>query len=119
MFRALQIASERGFKDLKIRSDCNGMRRRLKLNYDRKRFPFDGGLERRILELAAEFDRVHFAYVPRRKNQRAHNLARRSRGLPPRTESWMPNDLYAGGVDDFPHMHSSWNLNSEPRTLFR
>src|SRR5438046_2840353 len=43
-FRALQIASERGFKDLKIRSDCNGMRRRLKLNYDRKRFQPDEGL---------------------------------------------------------------------------
>ena len=83
VFRALQVASERGFRDLKIRSDCNGMRRRLKLKYDRKRFPSDGGLDGRILELAAEFDRVHFAYVPRRKNQRAHNLARCGRGLPP------------------------------------
>jgi ribonuclease HI len=35
VLRALQIASERGFRDLKIRSDYNAMRRRLRRNYDR------------------------------------------------------------------------------------
>lgn len=86
VLRALQVASERGFRDLKIRSDYNAMRRRLRRNYDRKRFQPREDLDRKILELAAEFDRIHFGFVPRRKNQRAHILARRARNLPPRTE---------------------------------
>lgn len=64
--------------DLTIRSDCkNAMRRRLRQNYEGKRFQPRADLDERILELAAGFDRIHFAFVPRRKNQRAHNLARR------------------------------------------
>jgi len=86
VLRALQVAFERGFRDLKIRSDYNAMRRRLRRNYDRKEFQPREGLDGRILELAAEFDRIHFGFVPRRKNQRAHILARRARSLPPRTE---------------------------------
>jgi ribonuclease HI len=86
VLRALQIASERGFRDLKIRSDYNAMRRRLRQHYEGKRSQPRADLDERILELAAGFDRIHFAYVPRRKNQRAHTLARRARSLPPRTE---------------------------------
>lgn len=86
VLRALQVASERGFRDLKIRSDYNAMRRRLRRNYEGKRCQPREGLDGRILELAAEFDRIHFAFVPRRKNQRAHELARLGRRLPPRAE---------------------------------
>ena len=86
VLRALQVASERGFRDLKIRSDYNAMRRRLRRNYEGKGFQAHADLDKRILELAAEFDRIHFAYVPRRKNQRAHQLARLGRRLSPRTE---------------------------------
>ena len=82
VLRALHVALERGFRDLRIRSDYNAMRRRLKKNYNKNLIPLDDELDRRILELAAEFDRVHFGYIPRRKNQRAHSLARRGRGLP-------------------------------------
>jgi len=99
VLRALQIASERGFRDLKIRSDYNAMRRRLRRSYDGKARP-RGDLDERILELAAEFDRVHFAWVPRRKNQRAHFLARRARSLPTRTE---PAESCAGTVSNFSH----------------
>lgn len=99
VLRALQIASERGFRDLKIRSDYNAMRRRLRENYAKKVQPRED-LDGRIFELAAEFDRIHFAYVPRRKNQRAHTLARRARSLPPRTE---PGESYVGTVSNFPN----------------
>jgi ribonuclease HI len=84
VLRALQVASERGFSDLKIRSDYNGMRRRLRQSYDGKGFQSPEDLDRRILELAAEFDRIHFGFVSKRKNQRAHILARLGRRLPPR-----------------------------------
>jgi len=103
VLRALQVAFERGFRDLKIRSDDNAMRRRLKKSYDRKLIPPDDDLDRRILELAAEFDRVHFGYVPRRKNQRAHNLARRGRGFSPSAPRYMPDDSCADNAGALPH----------------
>lgn len=79
VLRALEVARERGFRDLKLRSDYNSMRRKLKSKA--KQFDAGTGLDGRILELAKEFARVHFGYVPRRKNQRAHLLARRARTL--------------------------------------
>ena len=47
VLRALQVASERGFRDLKIRYDYNAMRRRLRRNYDRKDFQPREGLDGR------------------------------------------------------------------------
>jgi ribonuclease HI len=82
VLRALELAAERGIKDLKIRSDYNAMRRKLRENYDRGEHWSQEGLDERIFELAKKFDRVHFGWVPKRKNQRAHQLARRARHLP-------------------------------------
>ena len=79
LLRALEVATQRGFRDLKLRSDYNRMRRKLKSKA--KQLDACEGLDGRILALAKEFDRVHFGYVPRRKNQRAHVLARRARNL--------------------------------------
>lgn len=78
ILRALEIASERGYRIVKVRSDYNAMRKRLKKDYkgntDRER----DGLHATILRLAKTFAEVKFAYQARRKNQNAHRLARRA-----------------------------------------
>lgn len=78
VLRALEIASELDCRFVKVRSDCNSMRTRLKK--DHKESTGQGGddLHGAILRLAAQFDEVKFAYVPRRKNQIAHFLARKA-----------------------------------------
>ena len=76
VLRALEFARERGFSRLKIRSDHNQMRRSLREAHRTNRAPVGPGLRRRILELAGGFEYVHFGWVPRRKNQLAHALAR-------------------------------------------
>jgi ribonuclease HI len=78
ILRALEIAAEQGHRYLRIRSDCNRMRTALKddcqagLGYNR------GGFEGQILRLARQFDQVKFSWIPRRKNQEAHHLARKA-----------------------------------------
>ncbi|MGI9067918.1 MAG: ribonuclease H family protein [Pyrinomonadaceae bacterium] len=78
VLRALEIARARGFNRIKVRSDYNSMRRDL-----RKRFRSEAAgksdLQQKILELASQFEWIDFGYVPRRKNQIAHVLARRGR----------------------------------------
>jgi ribonuclease HI len=82
VLRALEVAKDRGFERVKIRSDYNSMRRDL-----RKRFRLgvagESWLQQEILELARQFQWVDFGYVPRRKNQIAHLLSRRGRLLSP------------------------------------
>ena len=78
VFRALEIASERNYEILRIRSDYNSMRRNLK-----KYHKDDTGHERDdlhglILRYAKKFKEVKFLYCPRRKNQMAHLLARKA-----------------------------------------
>jgi ribonuclease HI len=76
--RALEIARDRGFTRIKVRSDYNTMRRDLRERH-RGRGPGDTDLQRTALDLARRFVWVDFGYVPRRKNQIAHALARRGR----------------------------------------
>lgn len=78
LFRALEIARDRGFTRIKIRSDYNAMRRDLRERH-RARDAGDNDLQRRVLDLARQFVWVDFGYVPRRKNQIAHALARKGR----------------------------------------
>ena len=78
VFRALKIATERGYQRIKIRSDYNSMRRNLK-----KKHQLGFGLEQddltgQVLRLAGEFIEVKFVYCPRRKNQMAHLLSRKA-----------------------------------------
>jgi len=98
VLRALQVASERGFRDVKIRSDYNAMRRKLKTKYTRKTLSATDELEKKILKLAMEFDRVHFGYVPKRKNQRAHILARQGRNLPTQEQA-MDLDIHNNALE--------------------
>ena len=76
VLRALEIVIARGFSRVKIRSDYNQMRRALREQYRRGRVSETDELRRRILALADRLELVHFAWVPRRRNQVAHALAR-------------------------------------------
>lgn len=76
VLRALEVAIQRGFSRVKIRSDHNQMRRTLREQCRRHRVSDGDELPRRILALADLFEFVHFAWVPRRRNQAAHALAR-------------------------------------------
>lgn len=82
VLRALEVARQRGFARVEVRSDCNSMRRVLRERY--RSGTTDVGLKGRVLEVARSFEWIDFGYVPRRKNQRAHCLAREGRYLPNR-----------------------------------
>jgi ribonuclease HI len=97
VFRALEHARERGYRRVKVRSDYNAMRRRLKADHEAGRNAGSGSLHGRTLLLARSFDQVVFVYQPRRKNQVAHGLARaaifesKPRSRPP-TERWIDDE---------------------------
>lgn len=78
VLRALEIASERGYRLLRVRSDYNQMRTALKDDYEAGIVPDEQNLRMMILRLAQKFDRIKFAWIPRRKNQEAHFLARKA-----------------------------------------
>jgi ribonuclease HI len=82
VLRALEVARDRGFERVRIRSDYNSMRRDL-----RKRFRLGiagkSKLQQDILDLVGQFQWVDFAYIPRRKNQIAHLLSRKGRFMSP------------------------------------
>ncbi|MGK5090265.1 ribonuclease H family protein [Bdellovibrionota bacterium FG-2] len=84
VLRALEIAAQRGYRRVKIRSDYNQMRTQLK--NDHKAGLKDGGddLHRKILRLAQDFEFVQFGFCPGRKNQMAHKLARKAAGIKPK-----------------------------------
>ena len=74
--RALEIARDRGFSIVRVRSDYNPMRRKLKREHRAQSGRDRADLHGLALRLAAAFAEVEFAYQPRRKNQNAHRLAR-------------------------------------------
>ena len=78
VLRALEIATERGYRLLRVRSDYNQMRRALKDDYRAGVGQDEDNLQGMILRLSKEFDQVKFAWIPRRRNQGAHSLARRA-----------------------------------------
>ncbi len=76
VFRALELARARGAWRVKVRSDDNHMRRKLKRDHAAGHLADPDSLHGRTLALARTFDQVVFAYQPRRKNGQAHRLAR-------------------------------------------
>jgi ribonuclease HI len=78
VLRALEISADRGFRIVKVRSDCNRMRRQLKDAHKLGASQQGPGLQGHILRLATRFEDVKFAYQPRKKNHGAHILARRA-----------------------------------------
>jgi len=85
VFRALEIACERGYQRVKVRSDYNYMRTRLKHAHAAGDLVDPHTLEGRTLALAQIFEVVAFAWQPRRKNAIAHQLARKATTDLPRT----------------------------------
>ena len=77
VLRALEIAFERGYRLLRVRSDYNQMRIVLKDDYQAGVVQ-DHNLRGMILRLARKFDQIKFAWIPRRRNQEAHFLARKA-----------------------------------------
>ena len=82
VLRALETARDRGFTRIRIRSDYNSMRRKLRECF-RSGAAGDDDIQQKVLNLAYRFEWIDFGYVPRRKNQIAHLLARRGRFLAP------------------------------------
>ena len=74
--RALELAQQRGYVNVSIRSDCNNLRKRLKEDHTSHRRHAGHGLDGLILRHARQFEEIHFPYHPRRKNHEAHRLAR-------------------------------------------
>jgi ribonuclease HI len=78
VLRALEIAFERGYRLLRVRSDYNQMRIVLKDDYQAGVVQEEHNLRGMILRLARKFDQIKFAWIPRRRNQEAHFLARKA-----------------------------------------
>ena len=76
ILRALEVARQRGYVNVSVRTDCNDLRRRLKSDNAANHGHCRNGLDGLILRYAREFQEIHFPYHPRRKNQEAHRLAR-------------------------------------------
>ncbi len=79
VYRAMEIAIDRGYKNIRTRSDYNYMRKSLKVDYENNIGSEREDLHGAVLKMSSRFDCVKFGYKPRRKNQMAHTLARRAR----------------------------------------
>jgi len=78
MLRGFEIAIERGYSHVQVRSDVNSMRKQLRhLHLDGP--PGLDPIRTRILDLARRLASVRVAYVARRKNHLARQLARTAR----------------------------------------
>jgi ribonuclease HI len=75
VFRALEIAIEREYQNIRTRSDYNSMRKSLKKSYDNNIGHDRSDLHGEIIRMTQRLKNVHFGYKPRRKNQMAHRLA--------------------------------------------
>ena len=78
VLRAVEIAFERGYRLLRVRSDYNKMRIVLKHDYQDGVAQEEHNLRGMILCLARKFEHIKFAWIPRRRNQEAHFLARQA-----------------------------------------
>ena len=79
IYRALEIGIERKYRIIRIRSDYNQMRTKLKKSYEEGKGFQRKDLHGEIMRITRNFKLVQFGYKPRRKNQMAHTLARRAR----------------------------------------
>ena len=76
LYRSLEIAKERRYKIIRLRSDYNAMRKALKKSYEEETDLDRVGLYGEVMRITKYFDSVQFGYKPRRKNQMAHGLSR-------------------------------------------
>ncbi len=78
IYRALEIGIERKYRIVRIRSDYNQMRKKLKASYEEGKGFRREDLHGEIMRITRSFELVQFGYKPRRKNQMAHTLARQA-----------------------------------------
>ncbi len=78
ILRALELAKQRRYRCIIIRSDYNAMRKQLKQDIAAGTGHDRDVIHTHILKLIHHFDEVHIRYQPRRKNQEAHKLARKA-----------------------------------------
>ena len=90
ILRALQIARQRDFSRIQVRSDYNWLRHTVGEEHRRGIRTIGATFRNEVLNQAEAFHWVDFRYVPRRKNQIAHALARLGRTLEPGTQLSMP-----------------------------
>lgn len=82
IIRALEIAADRGYHRIRVRTGSNGLRRALRDHYRKPTgVEPENPVHRQILELARTFELADFAPIPRGKNTIAHTLAREGRLL--------------------------------------
>jgi ribonuclease HI len=78
ILRAFEIAIEKSWSHVQVRSDANPTRKWLQ-RMKRDEVPVSDPTRAKILDLAKRFVSVRFAYIPRRRNQLARQLARAAR----------------------------------------
>jgi ribosomal-protein-alanine N-acetyltransferase len=76
VLRALELAAERGYRRVRVDSDYNLLKRRLKKAHAKGTEADQDTLRGMVLRLAQQFDECRFAWILRRKNGQAHRLAR-------------------------------------------
>ena len=79
VYRALEIAKERKYETVRVRSAYNAMRTKLKESYE-KHYGFQKeDLHGEIMRMSEYFKLVQFSFKERRKNQMARQLAKEAR----------------------------------------
>ena len=84
IFRAFQIAMERKYSYIRVRSDYNFIRKQVNNAIKNKQQASKGSLLEQTLELARTFEEANVSYCPRRKNSIAHGLARKGAKIVPK-----------------------------------
>ncbi len=87
IFRAIDLAANRNYRRINVRSDCNQLRRLVKEDLKRGQVIGNNSLHVQIFQLTRSFDEVKISYCPRRKNGGAHGLARKGALIEPRVRN--------------------------------
>ena len=84
IFRGFQIAMERKYSHIRIRSDYNAIRKKVSNALKNKQQAPKDSLLEQMLILARTFEEATVSYCPRRKNSIAHSLARKGAQIAPK-----------------------------------
>lgn len=87
IFRAFQLAVERGYRQVQVRSDYNIVRKQIASALKAACQAKANSLQERVLMLARSIEQAKVTYCPRRKNIMAHRLARNGAGILPKVRT--------------------------------
>ena len=91
--RAFEIAFERNYRYIQIRSDYNYVKKQVAATLRNRTSPTINNFYDQILKLAEPLKQIRMTYYPRRKNIMAHRLARKGAGIFPKAKN-MPEPEY-------------------------